>query len=130
MNSSMKLSKKELVKDRLIEEINNLTQKQKEKLLKLLTDWSKDKRNQDRDVQYLKDVTYGNEEKKMSGFINDLSPGGVFIRPAGPFSVGQQITIKFHHRSVTGPIQIDGEIVRMEKSGIGVKFARDIKALG
>jgi len=129
MNVSVELSNNDMLKNRLIEELDNLTRDQLEKLQMLLVDWRNDKRDHAREVQNLMDVTYWNDEKILNGFIRDLSPDGGFITPAGPFRLGQHITIKFYHPSVTGPIEIDSVIVRREKRGIGVKFPKKIKEL-
>jgi len=130
MNVSVELSNNDMLKNRLIEELDNLTRDQLEKLQMLLVDWRNDKRDHAREVQTFVDVVYWDDEKMLNGFIRDLSSEGGFITPAGPFSLGQHITIKFYHPSVTGPIEIDAEIVRREKHGIGVKFSKKIKELG
>jgi len=100
-----------------------------EKLLMLLIDWRDDKRNHARESKSFMDVTCWDNTVQYTGFIRDLSPGGGFIRPAGTFCLGQHITLKFYHPSVDGPIEIEGEIVRREKRGIGVKFSKKIKEL-
>ncbi len=127
MNVSMELSNKDLLKNQLIKEVNSLSQDQIKKLLMIVIDWCNDKRNHAREAKNFMGVTYWDDTKRRNGFIRDLSPGGSFIEPAGAFSLGQHITIKFHHSSVDGPIEIEGEIVRREKCGIGVKFSNEIK---
>jgi len=129
INVSIGLSNKDMIKNKLIKELDSLTQDQQEKLLIQLIDWRNDKRNHDREKQALMDVTYWDDTEEYDGFIGDLSPGGGFIKPARTFSLGQYITIKFYHPNVDGPIEVEGEIIRKEKHGIGVKFSSKIRGL-
>jgi len=125
----MELPNKDLLKSQLIKELDSLTRDQLEKLQILLTDWRNDKRNHARAAKSFMDVTCWDNTEQHTGFIRDLSPGGGFIKSAGTFCLGQHITIRFYHPSVDGPIEIEGEIVRREKRGIGVKFSNEIKEL-
>ncbi|MBW2370394.1 MAG: PilZ domain-containing protein [Deltaproteobacteria bacterium] len=129
MNVSMELANKDMLKNQVIKELDSLTQDQLEKLLIQLIDWRNDKRSHAREAKSFMDVTYWDDTEQHDGYIRNLSSGGSFINSAGAFSLGQHITLKFYHPIVDGPIEIEGEIVRREKRGIGVKFSNKIKEL-
>ena len=64
-------------------------------------------------------ITQGNAYKD---FIQNISPGGVFIETPMPFSVGQELSLTFALPSYQKHIKITGEVVRISPQGIGVKF--------
>jgi len=55
--------------------------------------------------------------------------GGVYIdisNATNLFSVGNEIKMNLEHPQTFQHLNIDGTIVRIEKSGIGVKFKKEI----
>jgi hypothetical protein len=73
-------------------------------------------------------VFVGSEKKKMSYdySVKDISRSGMFIETKQSFSVGQKIIIKYQVPTSKKTIKIIGEIVRLQKNGIGVKFKRGL----
>lgn len=55
-------------------------------------------------------------------FIKDISDEGVFIEIRNPFSVGEKISMTFLLSEHKKRLKLQGEIVRIEEQGIGVKF--------
>ena len=106
----------------LIERIKNMSLKQQTQLLKELDE------GKDREFRkhYRKDffmtVDYTVEDQYFQDCIQDMSNSGVFIKTFRPFSIGQTILMTFMVPDHQKPFKINGEIVRVDPSGIGVKF--------
>ena len=54
--------------------------------------------------------------------IRDISVGGVFVETSEAFSVGQHVKLMFSPPGGGEPVEINGQVVRILKDGIGVKF--------
>jgi len=62
------------------------------------------------------------QNRAHSGFIQNISRGGMFIETVEFFSVGQELTMAFFYPEKQKHIKISGIVVRIEPNGIGVKF--------
>jgi Tfp pilus assembly protein PilZ len=51
-----------------------------------------------------------------------MSVGGLFVETWEPFSVGQMITLSIPLTDNQGSVKFEGEVVRTDPQGIGVKF--------
>ena len=107
---------------RLIELINNLSQKQQQALLGMLEDWQHTNRREHLRKPCFIAVDYADHERAFNDFIKNISTGGVFIETDTPFSVGRELTLTFSSSNYERPIKITGEIVRSGRRGIGVRF--------
>ncbi|UCD89675.1 MAG: PilZ domain-containing protein [Desulfobacterales bacterium] len=58
----------------------------------------------------------------FTNFIHDISNGGVFIETTAPFYVGQKLSLNFSLPKIDHPISVGGEVVRIDSTGIGVRF--------
>ena len=67
-------------------------------------------------------VDYTTQGHAYRGFIQNISPGGVFIETPMSFSVGQELSMTFALPTCQKHIKISGEVVRTSPQGIGVKF--------
>jgi len=67
-------------------------------------------------------VDYTTQGHAYRDFIQNISPGGVFIETRMHFSVGQELSLTFALPSCQHHIKISGEVVRTSPQGIGVKF--------
>ena len=67
-------------------------------------------------------VDYTVEDQYFQDCIQDMSNSGVFIKTFQPFSIGQTILMTFMVPDHKKSFKINGEIVRVDPSGIGVKF--------
>jgi hypothetical protein len=92
----------------------------------VIQDWIKDKRKYPR-VGYSADVVYSDNMRLAQGFIVNISPGGLYIEPDSPFTVGQKLTLTFEHPNDKTQVKVEGEIVRSDKRGIGVRFFETLK---
>ena len=71
---------------------------------------------------YFMVVDYATQDRGYGDFIKDISSSGVFIQTHTPFAVGQELSLTFPLPKQKKHIKIDGEIVRINDEGIGVKF--------
>lgn len=67
-------------------------------------------------------VDYATQGHAYRDFIQNISPGGVFIETPMPFTVGQELSLVFAPPDYQKHIKITGEVVRISPQGIGVKF--------
>ena len=67
-------------------------------------------------------VDYTTQGNAYKDFIQNISPGGVFIETPMPFSVGEELSLTFTLPSYQKHIKITGKVVRISTQGIGVKF--------
>lgn len=107
---------------RLIELILKMTDEEQQNLLiELEEKLTVRKRKHDR-KSYFSVVDYNALEAAHTGFIENISAGGVFIGTSRSFSVGQEISMAFPLPVSQEHVRIDGEVVRVNAEGIGVKF--------
>ena len=67
-------------------------------------------------------VEYMNERNVYRNFSRDISFGGMFILTSLPFKVGEELRIIFKARDEDGPYKFFGNISRVTREGIGVRF--------
>ena len=120
-DTSNEADKSEIIA-RLHELIKKMSkEKQQALLIELEKGLCKGKREQER-KSFLETVDYTNASGTYRDFIKNISDGGVFIETRNPFSVGEEISMTFLNSEHKKRLKIEGEIVRIEKEGIGVKF--------
>ena len=111
---------------RLIELIKRMSNEEQKDLVKQLEERLFDgKREYDR-KRYFSVVDYNTQEAVHTGFIENISPNGVFIGTSSSFSVGEEISMAFPLPISQEHVRIQGEVVRVSADGIGVRF----KAVG
>lgn len=125
MENSGQPAKEPNVTAQLIKRIKNMSLERQSQLLKDLEEGqSREIRQHDRKACLLT-VDYAVEDRHFRDFIQDMSDSGVFIRTSQTFSSGQTILMTFMSPDHQKPFKINGEIVRVLPSGIGVKFTID-----
>jgi hypothetical protein len=72
------------------------------------------------------------DEIKCQDSIKNISSGGIFIQTDEKFSMGQKIMVTFSipKYKFDNKITLVGEVVRIEPSGIGVKFNEPVPHIG
>jgi Tfp pilus assembly protein PilZ len=107
---------------RLFELIKNMSQDERQALLKELEErLFKDKREYQRKAFFMI-IDYSTEDRVYKEYIQNISAGGLFIETPLPFSVGQEVSLSFPLPNYLKYIRIAGEVVRISPQGIGVKF--------
>jgi len=119
---SVQPSGKSRVTARLMELISNISEDQQRPLLSQLEAYESGNRREHPRTPCVVPVDYATQDQIFKGFIQDISAGGLFIKPRSSFSVGEEITLTFSPPNYQEPIKIKGEIVRSNRLGIGVKF--------
>jgi len=67
-------------------------------------------------------VRYTNKAGLSSGFIEDISLGGLFIVGQGAFSIGQRLSVGFSRANLNKTVWIACDVMRVTPVGIGVRF--------
>ena len=75
---------------------------------------------------YFMDVNFATPDRVSSGYIQNISAGGLYVETREALSVGQQITLSFKLPESEDHIKIGGEVVRASSQGIGVKFGMSL----
>ena len=67
-------------------------------------------------------VTYSTYDRVYTNTIKNISQKGVFIETQRPLFVGEELILSFSIDGFDKPLKINGEIVQVNRSGIGVEF--------
>ena len=67
-------------------------------------------------------VSYATYDRYYTDTIKNISQKGIFIETQRPLFVGEEIAMSFSVDGYDKPIKIKGEIVQVNRSGIGVEF--------
>jgi Tfp pilus assembly protein PilZ len=118
------------VKPKLVELINDMSEAQCRKLFEKLQAWTQKNRREHPRQPCSIPVEYATKDQGFKGFIRDLSHGGVFIQTRGSLEVGEEITMTFSTSSDQDPLKVDGEIVRKNLLGVGVRFKQAVEDFG
>ena len=81
----------------------------------------KEKRQHARTIR-LVEADFVIQDRAYKGFIFNISDGGAYIETRETFSVGQKLVLAFPSPNSKEHVKKTGEIVRIDKNGIGVKF--------
>lgn len=114
--------------DELMALIQQLSPAQREYLLTAIKQWMKDDRDYPR-IDYCTEVIYSDNHRLSSGMSKNISATGMFIEPAGPFSVGREVIVTLEHPKNRKPIKVKGKIARKAKNGVGIRFDREITGI-
>jgi hypothetical protein len=121
MNPSKKATVAE-VTSRLIKLILTMSPDERSRLLQELEQRRIKGRRSSRRATYLIDVHYAARGRVFQGFIQNISPEGVFIKTREPVTVGQKVTLTFPLPHSREHAKVAGEIVRAGADGFGVRF--------
>jgi hypothetical protein len=67
-------------------------------------------------------VSYVTYDRHYTDTIKNISQKGVFIESQRPLFVGEEIAMSFSIDGFDRPVKIKGEIVQVNRNGIGVEF--------
>lgn len=123
MNDPAKALKKyNVVISKLFEIILNLTEEKQHLLLKYAEELLiKEKRAFIRKSCSIP-VSYATYDRVYSNTIKNISQNGVFIETRRPLFVGETIIMSFPMQGFDKPLRIKGEIVQVNRLGVGVEF--------
>ncbi len=109
---------------RLFEHILNMTESEQRSLLRQLEEKSKWRRENQRKPCFIT-VDYANRGRVYRDFVKNINTGGVFIETSTPFPIGQKIALSLSSPGFQNHIKVNGEVVRNDTRGIGVKFSEN-----
>ena len=78
---------------------------------------------------YFMPVDFATPDRAFSGFIQNISSGGVFIETRETLPVGQQVTLSFMRPKSRDYVKVGGEVVREIPDGFGVKFHANVEGI-
>ena len=67
-------------------------------------------------------VSYATYDRVYTNTIKNISQKGVFIETRRPLFVGEELLLSFSMANIDKPLKVKGEIVQVNRSGIGVEF--------
>jgi Tfp pilus assembly protein PilZ len=67
-------------------------------------------------------VSYATYDRYYTDTIKNISQKGVFIESQRPLFVGEEIAMSFSMVGFDKPLKIKGEIVQVNRSGVGIEF--------
>ena len=66
-------------------------------------------------------IEYATQDGTFRNLSRDVSIGGLFVETWDAFSVGEKITVTLPVEKQK-PVKLKGEVVRVERQGIGIAF--------
>ena len=78
---------------------------------------------------YFMPVDFATPDRAFSGFIQNISSGGLFIETRETLPVGQQVTLSFMRPKSRDYVKVGGEVVRKIPDGFGVKFHANVEGI-
>ena len=130
MNTDINLKDDSRLLEMLSRKIKNFSDAQKQDLVDFVNSIEKrgGKRNTDR--RYIKvSVDYSVKDNIYSDTIENISPGGAFIRTTRPIQVGDSTTMVAAIPGLDGNLLMKGKIIRRSEEGIGIKFFEEHKEI-
>ena len=115
------------ITSRLLNLMFDMPMELKVRLIEILDKWEHEGARKHQRKPWVIPVDYANDDQGFKDISKDISKGGIFIETKTSFKVGQTITMKFRLSQSHKLIQANGEIVRSNLKGIGVKFKRQPK---
>ncbi len=116
------LKKYNVVIPKLFQIILNLPEEKQSVLLKYAEDLlTKEKRAFIRKSCSIP-VSYATYDRVYTNIIKNISQKGVFIETQRPLFVGEELILSFSMAGFGKPLKVKGEIVQVNRSGIGVEF--------
>lgn len=120
MTDPAKESNGSSIADRLVELIRKMPEEQQQRLLRDLENHRVPERRRAPRKSCDVAVDYESWEGIFPGFIQNTSPGGVFIKVSKSVSVGEEIALTFSSPGNKEPIKVVGKVVWSVPEGIGV----------
>ncbi len=78
---------------------------------------------------YFSPVDFATPDRAFSGFIQNISSGGLLIETRETLPVGQQVTLSFMRPKSRDYVKVGGEVVRKIPDGFGVKFHAQVEGI-
>jgi hypothetical protein len=78
---------------------------------------------------YFMPVDFATPDRAFSGFIQNISSGGLLVETRETLPVGQQVTLAFMRPKSREYVKVGGEVVRKIPEGFGVKFHTHIEGI-
>lgn len=130
-NDDNKMGIKE-VRSRISEIISRMTEAESRKLLKGLEKWQQS-RPPDKRKHPRKDISIyticETKDCNFRDFTKNISAGGAFIETETSLSINEDLFMTLLHSSFDVPIRAGGKIVRIDPTGISVKFKNTIHSI-
>ena len=120
-----KQQKRENDANRLIEIINTISDSDVSRLLEFAEEMLGKKKRMHERVPCLITTDYVFKTRAYQAYIQDISHGGVFIETNENFSEGEEIRLTLSLAHFFKPFKINGEIVRRDQKGVGIRFKKE-----
>ena len=78
---------------------------------------------------YFMPVDFATPDRAFSGFIQNISSGGLLIETRETLPVGEQVTLSFMRPKSGDYVKVGGEVVRNMPDGFGVKFHAHVEGI-
>ena len=113
-----------IITERLIEIIRDMTEDERKALMEDLSSRRIKKTRANERIECLVPVDYAVKGRAYQNFIQDISTSGAFIETGRKFAVGDEVLLTISYANEVRPFKITGEVVRIDPSGIGVRFRK------
>jgi hypothetical protein len=114
------------ITENLIKIIQQMPESDRYKLYRMLAKKYPLEKRKDKRVPFASDAGYTSLECFGKEIIQDISVGGAFLKTMEPLSIGRPITLTIPATDGSHTVRVQGEVVRIAKNGVGIKFTRKI----
>ncbi|OEU44344.1 MAG: hypothetical protein BBJ60_12685 [Desulfobacterales bacterium S7086C20] len=116
------MTKEPNVSDRLLELVQNMSEAEQKRAVKMLEAQQSPERRQSLRMKCLVPVDWATPEVSHKDFVRDINDNGTFIETTWPLNIGQELSMVFTLPVTDMPIKIKGQVVWTGTLGIGVNF--------
>lgn len=106
----------------IVERVEKLTPDQQEKMLTILKEWQQERKRDFKRLTTKSRVDVASDRRLIQTDMRDVSASGIFINTPGKFDVEEKVKVVFTIPGYEKPFKLNGTIVRVEKSGMAIKF--------
>jgi hypothetical protein len=130
MSTDKNLNDDSSLVEMLSQKITNFSEKQKHDVVNFIKSIEKKGGKRTTDRRYIKvSVDYSVKDKFYSDTLENISPGGAFIRTTKPIQVGDSTTMVASIPGIDGNVKMKGKVIRRSEEGVGIEFYEEHKEI-
>lgn len=112
----------------ILDLVRRLSVKQRHELINYLKIVAEGEEKRDSDRKDIRiSVDYAIDDEVFTDTLENISPGGAFIRTSQPFHAGHSTSLVFTLPGMDRAVKVTGRIVRLTEDGFGVRFSDENK---
>jgi hypothetical protein len=116
------MDKNTAILDEIIERVHDLPSDLQEDMLGILRTWQENKKRKYQRLNQRTEIDVVVGDRVIQTDTKDISATGIFINTSGKFEAEKSVRVVFSVPGIEKPFKLKGLIVRVEQSGMAIKF--------